>query len=65
MKNIENKSLMLFKLEPTKFNELVNFIHLDTQSLVVLTSVETVTSGAVFQKKSSVEAVFGSLENAS
>lgn len=45
----DNTATMLFKLKPTKFQELVNFIDIDHRSLVLLTLSDKVSSGAVFE----------------
>jgi len=46
---------MIFTLAARKFNELVNFIDHDAKSLTVLTAVETVSSGAIFQQEAGTE----------
>lgn len=46
---------MIFTLATRKFNELVNFIDHDTKSLTVLTAVQSVSSGAIFQRETDTE----------
>ncbi len=55
MKKRESRSVMIFTLAARKFNELVNFIDHDAKSLTVLTAVETVSSGAIFQQEAGTE----------
>jgi hypothetical protein len=55
MKKRESRSVMIFTLAARKFNELVNFIDHDAKSLTVLTAVETVSSGAIFQQEAGAE----------
>jgi len=49
MKITESKATMLFKIKPTKLKELVDFIDIDQKSMVLLTRVHHVSSGAVFE----------------
>ncbi|QIL38245.1 hypothetical protein G7074_02490 [Pedobacter sp. HDW13] len=55
MKKRESRSVMIFTLAARKFNELVNFIDHDAKSLTVLTAVETISSGAIFQQEAGAE----------
>ena len=63
MPELKRQSLMLFKITPDKFIELTSFIDCDKESLIVLTPVEQVSSGAVFQKKSILETLFEEFNN--
>ncbi|KQR69630.1 hypothetical protein ASF92_13010 [Pedobacter sp. Leaf176] len=62
MLNSALKSVMLFRLSPEKILELGRFIHSDSNSLIVLTSVREISSGAVFEEKSSLEILFEQFE---
>ncbi|MGM9478741.1 hypothetical protein ACS5PU_20120 [Pedobacter sp. GSP4] len=55
MEKRESRSVMIFTLATRKFNELVNFIDHDTKSLTVLTAVQSVSSGAIFQRETDTE----------
>lgn|GEM_PF-2576011 len=55
---------MLFKLSSEKITELNRFIYSDSKSIVVLTAVQDVPSGAVFEEKSSLEILLEELEKA-
>ncbi|WP_143009622.1 hypothetical protein [Pedobacter soli] len=55
MNKRESRTVMIFTLAARKFNELVNFIDHDAKSLTVLTAVETISSGAVFQQEAGAE----------
>ncbi|WP_421944624.1 hypothetical protein [Pedobacter sp.] len=61
----KKKSLMIFKIRPEKFLELSTFVDCDTESLTVLSTANNISSGAVFQDISSLEAMFEEFENAS
>ncbi|MFC3560152.1 hypothetical protein [Pedobacter jamesrossensis] len=65
MLNSKKKTLMVFKIAPDKFTELASFVDCDKESLIVLTPVEQVSSGAVFLEKSILETLFEEFENAS
>ena len=62
MLNSTLKPLMLFKLSPEKIAELGRFIHSDSNSLIVLTPVREISSGAVFEEKSRLEMLFEQFE---
>lgn len=62
MLNSTLKSVMLFRLSPEKISELGRFIHSDSNSLIVLTPVREISSGAVFEEKSSLEILFEQFE---
>jgi len=64
MLNSKFKSVMLFKLSSEKITELNRFIYSDSKSIVVLTAVQDVPSGAVFEEKSSLEILLEELEKA-
>lgn len=56
---------VIFRLSPEKISELWKFIHFDAKSLIVLTSAKKISSGAVFEEKSSMEILFEQFEKAS
>lgn len=56
---------MIFKIRPEKFLELSTFVDCDKESLTILSTANNISSGAVFQDKSSLEAMFEEFENAS
>ncbi|MCZ4223814.1 hypothetical protein [Pedobacter rhodius] len=64
MSNSPLKPVMLFRLSPEKISELGRFIHSDSNSLTVFTPVQKISSGAVFEEKSSLEILFEQFEKA-
>ena len=65
MHHSKKKSLMIFKIRSEKFLELSTFVDCDKESLTILSTANNISSGAVFQDKSSLEAMFEEFENAS
>lgn len=61
----KKKSLMIFKIRPEKFLELSTFVDCDTKSLTILSIANNISSGAIFQDKTSLEAMFEEFENVS
>jgi len=59
-----NRNCMIFKLAPSKFNEVSKLVDLDVKTLTVLTEVEELPTicGAIFLKKSSLEVLFENFE---
>lgn len=56
---------MIFKIRPEKFLELSTFVDCDTKSLTILSIANNISSGAIFQDKTSLEAMFEEFENVS
>ncbi|PWS28762.1 hypothetical protein DHW03_02665 [Pedobacter yonginense] len=64
MPNKKIKTVMLFKLSSEKINELNQFIDTDSKSLILLTSVQNISSGAVFEEKNNLDVLLEELEKA-
>lgn len=64
MLNSSLEPVMLFRLSPEKISELGRFIHSDSNSLIILTPVQQISSGAVFEEKSNLEILFEQFEKA-
>lgn len=65
MPHSKKKTVMIFKIASEKFTELTSFVDCDKDSLIVLTPVEQISSGAIFQEKTILETLFEEFENAS
>jgi len=65
MSNPKKKSLMVFNISPEKFLELSTYVDCDRQSLTIFSPANKISSGAVFQDKTSLEAILEEFENAS
>lgn len=60
----QNGPVMLFKLSSEKLIELGKFIDTDSKSLTILTLVQKMPGGAVFEERTGLLAPFGELEKA-
>ncbi|WP_316736109.1 hypothetical protein [Pedobacter aquatilis] len=65
MSNSNKKTLMVFKITPEKFLELSTYVDCDKQSLTIFSPANRISSGAIFQDKTTLEAMFEEFENAS
>jgi len=65
MPNPKKKSLMVFNISPEKFLELSTYVDCDKQSLTIFSPANKISSGAIFQDKTSLEAMLEEFENAS
>ncbi|WP_316739355.1 hypothetical protein [Pedobacter aquatilis] len=61
---MENKSLMIFKLAPKKFNEVSKLVDLNVKTLTILTEIDETPNeaGAIFVKKSNLEVLLEEYE---
>jgi len=56
---------MVFNISPEKFLELSTYVDCDRQSLTIFSPANKISSGAVFQDKTSLQAILEEFENAS